>query len=97
MGHLSFVLNIKFVFLSTTIIWQVSELAGRLEIIPDALCVFTIESTAHQLHAQSAGLAANHRDDADVLGHDRRVKKVGLCAVVICVSHENLQHTDTGN
>lgn len=47
------------------------------------MCLFTIELTAHQLHAQRARLAANHRHDADVLGHDRRVKEVGLCAVVI--------------
>lgn len=67
------------------------------KISPDLLCVFTIEFTAHQLHAQRAGPAADHRDDADVLGHDRRVKKVGLCAVVICVAHENLRRTETGN
>lgn len=53
--------------------------------------VFTIEFTAHQLHAQGAGPAANHGDDADVLGHDWRVKKVGLCAVVIYVANKNLQ------
>lgn len=97
MGHLPFFINIKFVFISTTIICQASELAVLVKTVPDAFRVFTIESTAHQLHAQRAGLAANHRDDADVLGHDRRIKEVGLCAVVICVSNENLQHTDTGN
>lgn len=59
--------------------------------------MFTIEFTAHKLHAQRAGLAANHWDDADVLGYDRRVKKIGLCAVIICVAHENLQHTDVEN
>jgi len=57
--------------------------------------VFTIEFTAHQLHAQRAGPAAHHRDDADVLGYDRRVKEVGLCAVVICVANEYLWHTQT--
>lgn len=61
------------------------------------VCVFTIEFTAHQLHAQCAGPAANHRDDADVLGHDRRVEKVGLGAVVVCVAHENLRHPETGH
>lgn len=53
-------------------------------------CVFTIEFTSHQLHAQRTCLAAHHRDDADVLGHNRRVEKIGLCAVVICVAHKNL-------
>ena len=59
--------------------------------------MFTIEFTANQLHAQGAGPAANHGDDADVLGHDRRVEKVGLRAVVIYVAHKNLQHTDRGD
>lgn len=53
--------------------------------------VFTIEFAAHQLQAQRAGPAANHRDDADVLGHDGRVKKVGLGAVVVRVANENLR------
>lgn len=53
--------------------------------------MFTIEFTAHQLHAQRAGPAAHHRDDADVLGYDRRVKEVGLCAVVICIANEYLR------
>lgn len=54
--------------------------------------MFTIELTAQQLHAQGAGLAAHNRDDTDVLGHDRRVKQVGLGAVVIYVADKNLQH-----
>lgn len=58
-------------------------------------CVFTIEFTAHQLHAQRAGPTTNHRDDADVLGYNWSVKKVGLCAVIICVAHKNLQQTNT--
>lgn len=59
-------------------------------------CVFTVELTSDQLHTQRARPAADHRDDADELGDDGRVKQVGLCAVVICVSMENLQHTDVG-
>lgn len=58
--------------------------------------VFTMKFTAQQLHAQRAGPATNHGDDADVLGHDRNVKKVCLCAVIIYVAHKNLQQTNTG-
>lgn len=56
--------------------------------------LFTVEFTSDQLHTQRACPATNHRDDADVLGHNGRVKKVGLCAVVIRVSGENLQRMD---
>ena len=59
--------------------------------------VFTIELTADQLHAQRARPAANHRDDADVLGHDGRAEEVCLGAVVVYVAHKNLQDTDTGD
>ena len=55
------------------------------------LCEFTIELTAHQLHAHGAGLAAHHRDDAEVLADDRGVKQVGLSAVVVRVSNKYLQ------
>lgn len=55
------------------------------------LCEFTVELTAHQLHAHGARLATHHRDDADVLGDDWRVKQVGLCAVVVHVSDKYLQ------
>ena len=54
------------------------------------LRLVTIKLTAHQLHAKCAGFAAHHRDDPDVLGNDWRVKHVGLCAVVICVTQKNL-------
>lgn len=58
--------------------------------------VFTVELTSDQLHTQRARPAANHRDDADELCDDGGVKQVGLCAVVICVAKENLQHMDVG-
>lgn len=58
-------------------------------------CVVTVEFTADQLHAQRAGPATNHRDNTDILGYNWRVKKVGLGAVIICVAHKNLRHTDT--
>lgn len=56
------------------------------------LVLFTIQLTAHQLHAQRARSAANHRDDANVLGHNGRLKEVGLGAVVICVPNKDLGH-----
>ena len=58
---------------------------------------FTVELTAHQLHAQGAGLATHHGNDADVLGHDGRVKQVGLGAVVIDVPHEDLRKSPPQN
>ena len=54
------------------------------------LCEFTVELTAHQLHAHGAGLATDHRDDADELGDDGGVEQVGLGAVVVHVSHKYL-------
>jgi hypothetical protein len=53
--------------------------------------VFTIELTAHQFHAQGAGLATDHGDDAEVLADDGRVKQVGLGAVVVHVPHKHLE------
>lgn len=76
---------------------HLSELAAHIEIILHTFCAFTVEFTAHQLHTQRACPAADHGDDADVLGHDGRVKKVGLRAVVVRVPHKNLQHANTGN
>lgn len=61
------------------------------------LCEFTVELTAHQLHAQGAGLATHHRDDADVLGDDRGVKQVGLGAIVVHVSNKYLQRKELTN
>lgn len=74
---------------------HLSELPAHIKIILHTFCAFTIEFTAHQLHTQRACPATNHGDDADVLGHDGRVKQVGLCAVVIRVPHKNLQHAKT--
>lgn len=58
------------------------------------MCELTVELAAHQLHAQRAGFAADHRDDADVLADDGRVEQVGLGAVVVHVPDENLQNQD---
>lgn len=55
---------------------------------------FTVELTAHHLHAQGAGLATHHRDNADILGNDRGVKQVGLGAVVVHVSNKYLQRKE---
>jgi hypothetical protein len=53
----------------------------------------TIELTAHQLHAQGAGLSAHHRDDPDILGHHRGLEQVGLGAFVVYVGHKDLWRT----
>lgn len=58
------------------------------------VCEFTVELTAHQLHAQGAGFATHYWDNADVLGNDWRVKQVGLGAVVVHVSNEYLQRKE---
>lgn len=58
------------------------------------LCELTVELTAHQLHAQGAGLATHHRNNADVLGNDWGVKQVGLGAVVVHISNKYLQRKD---
>lgn len=63
----------------------------QLEYVVCLLCEFTVEFTAHQLHAQSASLATHHRDNADVLSNDWRVKQVGLGAVVVYISHKYLR------
>jgi len=55
--------------------------------------VFTVELAAHQLQAQRAGPAADHWDDADVLGQDGGVEQVGLGAVVVGVADEDLRRT----
>lgn len=52
--------------------------------------VITVELTANQLHAQSAGLATHHGHHTDVLGHDGGVEHVGLGAVIIHVTHKHL-------
>lgn len=55
---------------------------------------FTVELTANHLHAQGAGFATHHRDNADVLGNDWGVKQVGLGAVVVHVSNKYLQRKE---
>lgn len=55
------------------------------------LCEFTVELTANQLHAQSAGFATHYRDNAYVLGDDWRVKQVGLGAVIVHIPNKYLQ------
>lgn len=52
--------------------------------------VITIELTANQLHAESAGLATDHGHHADVLGHDGGVEHVGLGSVIIHITHKHL-------
>lgn len=57
------------------------------------LCEFTVEFTAHQLHAQGASLTAHNRNNADVLGNDWGLKDVGLGTIIVHVPHKNLGKT----
>lgn len=63
-----------------------------VNVIPD----FTVQLTAHQLHAQCACLPTHHWDDSDELGDERRVKQVGLGSFIVDIPNKHLYREGRG-